>query len=155
ASVDPHSSYMSPNTLSDFDISMRLNLEGIGAVLRSENGDTIVVEVVPGGAAGKDGRLKPNDKIIGVAQGNGQVVDVVDMKLREVVKLTRGRRRTKVELKVLPVGKLEPVVYDLTRQKIELKAQEARSEIIEGKRADGTAYRIGVIDLPSFYLDMA
>jgi carboxyl-terminal processing protease len=155
ASVDPHSSYMSPNTLSDFDISMRLNLEGIGAVLRSEGGDTIVVEVVPGGAAGKDGRLKPNDKIIGVAQGNGKFVDVVEMKLREVVKLIRGHSGTKVELKVLPVGKLEPVVYDLTRQRIELKAQEARAELIEGKKADGSPYRIGVIDLPSFYLDMA
>src|SRR5262249_21930019 len=154
-SVDPHTSYMSPGTLDDFDIAMRLNLEGIGAVLRPENGQTIVVEVVPGGAAAKDGKLKVNDKIIGVAQGDGKFVDVVDMKLREVVKLIRGRRGTTVELKVMPAEKVEPIVITLKREKIELKDQEARSEIIEqGKKEDGKPYRIGVIDLPSFYMDM-
>jgi carboxyl-terminal processing protease len=152
---DPHSTYMSPATLDDFDIAMRLNLDGIGAVLRSENGQCVIVEVVPGGAAGKDGRLKPNDKIVGVAQGDDKFVDVVDMKLRDVVKMVRGKRGTKVQLKVLPAGKLEPVVYDLTRQKIELKSQEARGEVIEqGKKADGTPYKVGVIDLPSFYADL-
>jgi carboxyl-terminal processing protease len=154
ASVDPHTSYMSPTTLEDFDIAMRLNLEGIGALLRSENGHTIVAEVVPGGAAAVDGRLRPNDKIIAVAQGDGNYVDVMDMKLREVVKLIRGSRGTKIQLKVIPADQLAPVVYELTRQKIELKSQEARQEIIEeGKKPDGTAYRIGIIDLPSFYAD--
>jgi carboxyl-terminal processing protease len=147
---------MSPNTLEDFDVAMRLHLEGIGAVLRQENGQTIVAEVVPGGAAGTDGRLKPNDKIIAVAQGDGKFVDVVDMKLREVVKLIRGPRGTRVQLKVVQADKIEPLVYDLTRQKIELKSQEARAEIVEqGKKADGTPYRLGVIDLPSFYADLA
>ena len=116
ASLDPHGAYMSPNTLDDFEISMRLRLQGIGAVLREENGQTIVVEVVPGGAASKDGRLKSNDKIIAVAQGDGKYVDVVDMRLRDAVKLIRGPKGTKVELKVVPAGKLEPVVYSLTRQ---------------------------------------
>src|SRR6266550_6526642 len=154
-SVDPHSSYMSPPTLDDFDIAMRLHLEGIGALLRSENGQTTVSEIVPGGAAAADGRLKPNDKIVAVAQGDTKFTDVVDMKLREVVKLIRGSRGTKVQLKVIPAGKIEPIVYDLTRQKIELKDQEARSEIVEqGKKADGKPYRLGVIDLPSFYADM-
>jgi carboxyl-terminal processing protease len=152
ASIDPHSGYMSPNTLQDFAIAMRLRLEGIGALLRSEEGHTVVVEVVPGGAAAADGRLKPNDKIIAVAQGDGKFVDVVEMKLREVVKLIRGAKGTKVELKVLPAGKLEPVVYALTRRQIEIKEQAARSEIVEqGKKAGGKPYRIGVIDLPSFY----
>lgn len=155
-SVDPHSTYMSPNTLDDFDIAMRLNLEGIGALLRSENGQTIVSEVVPGGAAAKDGRLKPNDKIVGVGQGDDKFVDVQDMKLRDVVQLIRGRKGTKVQLKVVPAEKVEPLVYNLTRQKIELKSQEARGDVVEeGKKGDGTAYRIGVIDLPSFYADMA
>lgn len=155
ASVDPHSSYMSPATLDDFSISMRLQLEGIGALLRSENGQTIVAEIIPGGAAAADGRLKTNDKIIGVAQGDSKFIDVIDMKLRDVVKLIRGARGTKVELKVLPAEKHEPVVYNMTRQKIELKDQEARSEIIDmGKKADGKPYRIGVLDLPSFYSDM-
>jgi carboxyl-terminal processing protease len=154
-SADPHSTYMSPTTLADFDIAMRLNLEGIGALLHSENGTTTVSEVIPGGAAAKDGRLKPNDKIIGVAQGDSKFVDVVDMKLTEVVKLIRGDRGTQVQLKVIPVGKIEPIVYDLTRQTIELKSQEARADLVEqGKKPDGTPYRVGVIDLPSFYSDM-
>ncbi len=152
--VDPHTTYMSPSTLEDFAIAMRLNLDGIGAVLRSENGTTVVVEVVPGGPAGLDGRLKPNDKIVGVAQGDDKFVDAVDMKLRDVVKMIRGKRDTKVQLKVIPVGKLEPVVYDLTRKKVEMKSQEARGDIVEqGKKPDGKPYRIGVIDLPSFYAD--
>jgi carboxyl-terminal processing protease len=155
-SVDPHTTYMSPTTLEDFDIAMRLHLEGIGALLRSENGQTIVAEVVPGGAAAKDGRLKANDKIIGVAQGDDKFVDVQDMKLRDVVQLIRGKRGTKVQLKVVPAEKVEPAIYGMTRQTIELKSQEARSEIVEqGKKADGTPYRVGVIDLPSFYADMA
>jgi carboxyl-terminal processing protease len=153
-SVDPHSTYLSPSTLDEFEIALRLNLDGIGAVLRWENGQTIIAEVVPGGAAGKDGRLKPNDKIAGVAQGDDKFVDVVDMRLRDVVKLIRGTRGTKVQLKVIPAGKIEPVVYELTRQKIELKSQQARGEIIEqGKKNGATPYRIGVIDLPSFYAD--
>jgi carboxyl-terminal processing protease len=153
-SIDPHSTYMSPATLDDFDIALRLNLDGIGAVLRQENGQTEIVEIVPGGAAAKDGRLKPKDRIVGVAQGDGKYTDTVDMRLRDVVKLVRGKRGTKVQLKVVPVGKIEPVVYEMTRQKIELKSQEARSEIVEdGKKADGKPYRIGVIDLPSFYAD--
>jgi carboxyl-terminal processing protease len=152
--VDPHTNYMSPATLDDFEIAMRLNLDGIGAVLRSENGHAIIVEVVAGGAAADDGRLKPNDKIVAVAQGDDKFVDAVDMKLRDVVKMVRGQRGTKVQLKVIPNGKVEPVVYELTRRKIEMKSQEARAEIVEdGKKADGTAYRIGVIDLPSFYTD--
>jgi carboxyl-terminal processing protease len=151
-SADPHSTYMSASTLDDFSIAMRLNLDGIGAVLKSENGQTIVEEVVPGGAAATDGHLKVGDKIVGVAQGDGKFTDVVDMKLREVVKLIRGKRGTKVQLKVVKAGKLEPVTFDLTRQKIELKSQEARGDVVEqGKKADGSPYRIGVIDLPSFY----
>jgi carboxyl-terminal processing protease len=152
ASLDPHGAYMSPNTLEDFEISMRLRLEGIGALLREDNGQTVVVEVVPGGAAAKDGRLKPNDKILAVAQGDGQFVDIVDMRLREAVKLIRGAKGTRVELKVMPAGKLEPVVYAMDRQQIEMKSQAARAEIVEtGKKADGKPYKIGVIDLPSFY----
>jgi carboxyl-terminal processing protease len=153
-SIDPHTTYMSPTTLDDFEIAMRLNLDGIGAVLRSENGTTVVVEVVPGGAAGTDGRLKVNDKIIAVAQGDGKYVDAQDMKLQDVVKMIRGKRGTKVELKVIPVGKTDSTTIELTRQKIELKNQEARGEVVEdGKKADGKPYKIGVIDLPSFYAD--
>lgn len=154
-SLDPHSSYMSPATLDDFDISMRLQLEGIGAVLRPDDGHTVVFEVVSGGAAASDGRLKMNDKIIGVAQGDSQFTDVVDMKLRDVVKLIRGKSGTKVQLRILPAEKVEPVIIELTRQKVQLKDQEARGDIVEhGKKPDGSPYRVGVIDLPSFYADV-
>jgi len=157
ASFDPHTSYMSPGTLEDFEIGMRLQLDGIGAQLKGEDGYTTIVELTPGGAADRDGRLKAKDRVVGVGQGkDGELVDVVDMSLKEVVKLIRGKRGTVVRLKVIPVGETVPKVYDITRAKIELKDAEARGEIIEhGTKADGSPYRIGVINLPSFYLDMA
>lgn len=152
ASLDPHGAYLSPNTLEDFEISLRLRLEGIGALLREENGDAIVVEAVRGGAAAKDGRLRPNDKIIAVAQGDGKFVDVVGMRLRDTVKLIRGAKGTTVELKIIPAGKIEPVVYTLTRARVEMTSQAASYEILEdGKKPDGKPYKLGVIDLPSFY----
>jgi len=157
SSFDPHTSYMSPGTLENFEIGMRLQLDGIGAQLKGEDGYTTIVELTPGGAADKDGRLKSKDRVVGVGQGaEGEIVDVVDMNLNEVVKLIRGKRGTTVRLKVIPVGENVPKVYDITRAKIELKDAEARGEVIEhGKKADGSPYKVGVINLPSFYLDMA
>jgi carboxyl-terminal processing protease len=155
-SFDPHTNYMSPSTLDNFDIQMRLQLEGIGAALSFDDGATVVSKLIPGGAAEKDGKLKPKDRVIGVGQGtNGEIVDVEDMNLNEVVKLIRGKRGTVVRLKVVPAGQTEPKTYNITRASIELKDSEARAEIIEDSRkADGTPYKIGVIDLPSFYMDM-
>jgi len=156
SSLDPHTSFMSPGTLENFEISMRLQLDGIGASLRGEDGYTSVAEIVPGGAADRDGRLKTKDRIVGVGQGTeGDFVDVVDMSLNDVVKQIRGKRGTVVRLKVIPVGETAPKVYDIVRDKIELKDSEARGEVIEhGKKADGGPYRFGVINLPSFYMDM-
>jgi carboxyl-terminal processing protease len=157
SSLDPHTSFMSPGTLENFEIGMRLQLDGIGASLKGEDGYTTVAELVPGGAADKDGRLQKKDRVVGVGQGTeGEIVDVVDMNLNEVVKLIRGKRGTIVRLKVIPVGQTVPKIYDITRAKIELKDSEARGEVIEeGRKADGTPFRIGVINLPSFYMDMA
>ena len=159
SSFDPHTSYMSPGTQENFEIQMKLQLDGIGAQLKSEDGYTTIVELTPGGAADRDGRLKAKDRVVGVGQGQGQdgeIVDVVDMNLNEVVKMIRGKRGTVVRLKVIPVGETAPKVYDITRAKIELKDAEARGEVIEhGTKPDGKPYRIGVINLPSFYLDMA
>ncbi len=157
SSLDPHTSFMSPGTLENFEIGMRLQLDGIGASLKAEDGYTTVAELVPGGAADSDGRLKTKDRVIGVGQGgDGSIVDVVDMNLNEVVKLIRGKRGTVVRLKVIPVGETVPKVYDITRAKIELKDAEARGEVIEwGQKPDGKPYKIGVINLPSFYMDMA
>ncbi len=154
-SFDPHSDYMSASTWEDFSISMRLHLDGIGARLRWEDGHTVVAEVLPGGAADQDGRLQVEDKIVGVAADGETIVDVIDMKLKDVVKKIRGRRGTPVMLRVLPVGKTESVEYKLTRAKIELKGQEAWGQIIEhGQRPDGSPLRTGYINLPSFYLDI-
>jgi carboxyl-terminal processing protease len=157
ASFDPHTSFMSPDTLKNFEIGMKLELDGIGAQLKGEDGYTTIVELTPGGAADKDGRLKAKDRVVGVGQGNeGEIVEVVDMNLNEVVRLIRGKRGTVVRLKVVPVGETAPKVYDITRAKIELKDAEARGEVIEhGAKPDGTPWRIGVINLPSFYMDMA
>jgi len=155
SSFDPHSSYMSPDTMANFSIVMRLELEGIGAALQSTDGYTVVNKLIPGGAAEKDGRLKVEDKVLAVGQGTeGEMVDVVDMKLSDVVKMIRGKRGTVVRLQVLSSTN-EKKTIAITREKIELKDSEARSKIFEaGQRPDGQPYRIGVIDLPSFYGDM-
>jgi carboxyl-terminal processing protease len=156
-SFDPHSSYMSPETLDNFNIQMRLELDGIGASLRSVDGYTEVAEIIAGGAADTEGSLKKGDTIIGVGQdSDGPFEDIVDMKLNDVVKLIRGKRGRLVRLQVKPVENPNKIVeYVITRDRIELKNQEARSAIIEtGEKPDGRPYRIGVIDLPSFYMDM-
>jgi carboxyl-terminal processing protease len=153
---DPHSDYMSPSTLDNFNITMRLELDGIGASLRGEDGYTVVHNVIPGGAADKDGRLKPADKIVAVGQGtDGPMEDIVDKKLNDVVEMIRGKRKTIVRLDVLPGDGGEKNTLTITRDRIELKDSEARSEIIErGTKPDGKPYRIGIIQLPSFYMDM-
>jgi carboxyl-terminal processing protease len=156
-SFDPHTSYMSKNTLENFEIAMRLELEGIGAALQAEDGYTVVNKIIPGGAADKAKNLKAGDKIVGVGQGhNGDLEDVVDMKLSEVVDKIRGKRGTVVRLAVIPADNPERKVVEITRAKIELKDSEARGQIFEaGKMPDGSPYHIGVIELPSFYMDMA
>jgi len=153
---DPHSDYMSPSTLDNFNITMRLELDGIGASLRGEDGYTVVHNIIPGGAADKDGGLKPEDKIVAVGQGAaGPMEDIVDKKLNDVVEMIRGKRKTVVRLDVIPADGGEKKTLTITRDRIELKDSEARSEIIErGTKPDGKPYRIGVIQLPSFYMDM-
>lgn len=152
--LDPHSSYMSEDTLNDFRIAMELKLEGIGASLRSEDGYTTVAAIVDGGAADKDGRLKVNDKIIAVdSKAAGTWDDIVDMKLKHVVRKIRGDKGTKVRLQVKTESG-EVNVYELVRQEIKLAESEVKGEIIEGAtRIEGRPGRIGVINIPSFYRD--
>ncbi|NUQ63056.1 MAG: carboxy terminal-processing peptidase [Pirellulales bacterium] len=156
-SFDPHTTYMAPSTLDNFDIAMRLELDGIGAALQAEDGFTVVKEIIPGGAADKDGRLKPGDKVVGVGQGaNGEIEDVVDLKLSDVVKLIRGKKGTVVRLQVVPAESTDRKIIEITRAKIELKDKEARAHVFDaGKKADGQPYKVGVIELPSFYMDMS
>jgi carboxyl-terminal processing protease len=154
ATFDPHSNYMSPRAQNDFQIQMRLKLEGIGAALRSEDGYTIVANIVPGGAAAADGRLKVNDKILAVGSGTAEFVDVVEMKLTKVVELIRGKKGTKVRLKVLAAATSDVKIYELTRQVVELKQSEVKGEIIDSAtRVPGTKGKVGIIHIPSFYRD--
>ncbi len=155
-SFDPHTTYMSASSLDNFHIMMRLKLEGIGAALQVVDGYTVVNKVIPNGAADKQGDLKPEDRIVSVGQGDeGDMVDVVDTKLSDVVKLIRGKAGTIVRLGVNPSGIPETRVYKITRAKIELTDSEARGVVFEkSNKDDGTPFRVGVIDLPSFYMDM-
>jgi len=130
---DPHSSYMSPSTLEDFSIGIKLALCGIGAVLASEDGYCVIKELVPGGPADLDGRLKVGDKIIGVAQGEGPFEDIVDMKLRNAVKKIRGPKKTMVRLQVNPAGSGagEQREIQITRDEVKLAAQQASASIFD------------------------
>ena len=152
---DPHSTYMSPESAEDFDIQMRLSLDGIGASLKSEDGYTIVNQVMPGGPAGKDGRLKDKDKITGVGQETGEIEEVFEIRLSEVVRKIRGKAGTKVRLRVLTALTGETVVYELTRDKVAITESEAKGEIIEAQDRLGRSGKIGVISLPSFYKDFS
>ncbi len=156
SSVDGMSVYMSPETLANFEIGMRMELDGIGAQLKSEDGLVTIVECTAGGAAKKDGRLKPNDQIIGIAQGTGDdFVDTQDMRLNDVVNLVRGKSGTVVRLKVVPQGSTVPRIYDITRAKITLNSTDVTGDVKDvGRKADGTPHRIGVIRIPAFYSDM-
>ncbi|MCH2129930.1 MAG: carboxy terminal-processing peptidase [Pirellulaceae bacterium] len=159
---DPHTTFMSASTLENFHINMQLELEGIGAALTINDGYTVVSDVIAGGAADKHGKLIPEekleaeDRIVSVGQDReGEMVDVIDMKLGDVVQMIRGPAGTVVRLGVQASGRGETKTYTITRAKIELKDKEARSIIFEdGNKPDGSPYRLGTIVLPSFYMDM-
>ena len=154
-SIEPHSAYLSPRSVENFEISMRLSLDGIGAMLQRETEYTTIMDIVPGGPADMDGRLGVGDRIVGVAQGDEPFVDVVGWRLDDVVSLIRGERETVVRLEVLPndTGLSGPAqVIDITRDEVKLEEQAAYSELIEVPHGDETR-RIGVINLPVFYVD--
>jgi carboxyl-terminal processing protease len=159
-SIEPHTAYLSPRSSENFEISMKLSLEGIGALLSRENEYTLISSVVPGGPADKDGRLKAGDRITAVGQGNdGKLVDVIGWRVEDVVDLIRGPKDTVVRLEVLPedASISEPRhVIDIVRNEVKLEEQAAKSEIIEVPLDDqGKTMKIGVIDLPVFYLDFS
>ncbi|MCL5099053.1 MAG: carboxy terminal-processing peptidase [Candidatus Omnitrophica bacterium] len=152
---DPHSDYMGAAQLENFAIGMKLSLFGIGALLKSEDGYCKIVQLVPGGPAEKSKKLKPNDRIIAVAQENQETVDVVDMKLAKVVEMIRGTKGTKVRLTIIPADASDPStrrVVTLVRDEVKLEEQEAKAKIVE--LPDRHEMRLGIIDLPSFYSEM-
>ena len=155
---DPHSEYLSKSDLENFSINMRLSLVGIGAVLHSEDGYAKIMELVTGGPADRDGRLKVNDRITAVAQGDGQFVDCVGMKLDKVVDMIRGKKGTTVRLQVIAARGTDPSqrkVINIVRDEIKLKEQAAKADLIERENPNGgPPIRLGWITLPSFYADM-
>ncbi|TWU24247.1 Tail-specific protease precursor [Novipirellula galeiformis] len=154
---DPHSTYMSPNSLDEFDMIMRLSLDGIGAQLREKDGNTVVSRVIPGGAAAKHGKLKPDDVIVSVGQdAEGPMVDIVEMPLNDVVGLIRGKAGSIVRLGVRPGGAGNVEIHQIVRARIELDESAARGKVIEHQipGAPEQTRKIGYITLPSFYMDM-
>ncbi|ANI61621.1 peptidase S41 [Pseudomonas sp. GR 6-02] len=155
-SYDPHTNYLSPDNAENFDINMSLSLEGIGAVLQSDNDQVKVVRLVPAGPADKTKQVAPADKIIGVAQGNKEMVDVVGWRLDEVVKLIRGPKGTVVRLEVIPASNAPndqtSKIVPITREAVKLEDQAVKKSILSLKQ-DGKDYKLGVIEIPAFYLD--
>jgi carboxyl-terminal processing protease len=156
-SYDPHTNYFSPISSQDFNISMSLSLEGIGARLSNDGDYTVVVEIVPGGPADRSKQLWPNDKIIGVAQSDtGKWVDAIGMRVDDVVQMIRGKKETVVRLQVIPASSSAgspPKVVRLVRDKIVLKDRESKSDTVEVVH-EGRKYKLGVITIPTFYSDM-
>ncbi|KOR29826.1 peptidase S41 [Achromatium sp. WMS2] len=155
-SIEPHTGYMSPSTSENFDISMRLSLEGIGAVLRSDNEFTVVQSVVEGGPAELSGQIHTGDKIVGVAQGlDGKMEDIVGWRLQDVVDKIRGPKGSVVRLEVIPHGLTGAVKHKLVtivRNQIKLEDQAARKLVIQNLEGMGKT-KIGVIIIPGFYRD--
>lgn len=153
---DPHTNYFSPRSSENFNINMSLSLEGIGAVLQADNEYTKVVRLIAGGPAQQQGKLRPADRIVGVAQGeDGEMVDVVGWRLDEVVELIRGPKRSTVRLEVIPSeAKVDTETRQIAivRDKVKLEDQAAKSKMIETER-NGMKKRIGVIAIPTFYAD--
>lgn len=154
-SIDPHTTYFSPHNSENFNINMRLSLEGIGAALRTRNEHTVVQKIIPGGPADLSGQLKARDRIIGVAQDRDEMFDVIGWRLQDVVELIRGPKSSVVRLLLLPHSSgVDGPTREITlvRDRIKLEEQSAKSSVIEIPGRP-TMIRIGVIDLPTFYLD--
>tara|TARA_B100000700_G_C15058806_1_gene864414 strand:- start:5970 stop:7376 length:1407 start_codon:yes stop_codon:yes gene_type:complete len=147
---------MSPKRMEDFEIDMRLSLEGIGALLSSDGLYTTIASLVPGGPAEKTDKLKPKDKIIGVAQeGEDDITDVIGWRIDDVVQLIRGPKNTNVRLEIIPsssVDESETKIIEITRNVVKLEDQAAEEKIISVKK-DSLEYKVGVISLPAFYMD--
>ena len=163
---DPHTTYFSPRTSDNFNINMSLSLEGIGAVLKSEDDMTSIVRLVPAGPAAKSGELSPADKITAVGQGStGPMIDIVGWRLDDVVSLIRGPKGSTVKLQVLSKeGDQESTKnVSIVRNTIKLEEQAAQGRILELELTDAgvptttefvsRAIKLGVIEIPTFYID--
>ena len=155
-STDPHTDYLGPRAAENFDIAMKLSLEGIGAVLQTRDEYTAIREIVPAGPAAKSGKIHVGDRIVAIGQGTeGAMTDVIGWRVDDVVKQIRGKKDTTVRLEILPAdagvdGKHEMI--SLVRQKVSIEEQAAKSRVIDIKDGD-VSRKIGVIELPTFYSD--
>lgn len=155
-STDPHTDYLGPRAAENFDIAMKLSLEGIGAVLQTRDEYTAIREIVPAGPAAKSGKIHVGDRIVAIGQGTeGPMTDVIGWRVDDVVKQIRGKKDTTVRLEILPAdagvdGKHEMI--SLVRQKVSIEEQAAKSRVIDIKDGD-VSRKIGVIELPTFYSD--
>lgn len=155
STYDPHTQYFSPRTSQNFNINMSLSLEGIGAVLKSEEDHTAVVRLVPAGPADKSGDVKPEDKIVSVGQGEkGPLIDVVGWRLDEVVELIRGPKGSTVRLEVIPADSADQTtkIVQITRNTVQLEEQAAQAKLLT-INDNGNTHKVGVIDIPTFYVD--
>lgn len=153
STYDPHTQYFSPRTSQNFNINMSLSLEGIGAVLRSEDEYTSVVELVPAGPADKSGLIGPSDRIVSVGQGEqGPLIDVVGWRLDDVVELIRGPKGSTVRLEIIPKATEDHKVIQIERNTVKLEEQAAAKQVLELTR-NGQTKRIGIITIPTFYVD--
>ncbi|MFZ5568908.1 MAG: carboxy terminal-processing peptidase [Thermodesulfobacteriota bacterium] len=156
-SYDPHTQYFSPQLTENFNIMMRLSLEGIGAVLQNSDEYVKIVRLIAAGPADKSGLLKPGDRIVGVAQGlDGEMTDVVGWRLDDVVDLIRGPKETVVRLEVIPVDAVDEhqtKIVNITRNTVKLEDQAVKKKVMVMNGREGKTHRIGVIDIPTFYID--
>lgn len=151
---DPHTAYFSPRRNENFQISMSLSLEGIGAELTTEDEYTKVIRVIPGGPADLHGSLKAEDKIVGVGQDEEDIVDVIGWRIDDVVALIRGAKDTSVRLEYIPANgdSSNTKIIKILRDKVKLEDKSAQSKILEVEQS-GKTLSIGVIEIPAFYMD--
>ena len=157
-SIDPHSTYFSPRTSENFRIRMSLSLEGIGAALQTVGEHTVVRRIIAGGPADRSGQLGVDDRIVGVRQARErEMTDVVSWRIEDVVDLIRGPKGSAVHLRILPAGAPSGPsrTLSLVRDRIDLDDQSASRRLLQTEASDGSPVRVGVIDIPSFYLDVA
>jgi len=153
--IDPHTNYFNPTNAQAFSEDMARSFEGIGARLQLENEVLKLGEIIPGGPAFKSKLLNTGDRIIGVAQGNGEFEDITGWRIENSVAKIKGPKGTTVRLKIIPVGQemsAKPVIISLVREKIIMEDQSAKKKV-ETVKSNGTTYKIGIISLPAFYAD--
>lgn len=157
-SIEPHTTYLSPRNAERFQMDMNLSLEGIGAVLQMDDDYTVIKSLVAGGPAAKSEKLSPEDKIVGVGQEGKEIVDVIGWRLEDVVELIKGPKGSKVVLQILPNksgSNAKPFEVTITRDKVRLEDRAATSKVLTMEQGPYARRKVGVIQIPGFYLNLS